>query len=272
MAALLHPTGWREGVTLMLKAYIDASHKQPDIPVAAVAGFVATTKQWEKFEDLWNAFLHKVEIKGRFHAAEFWAKQGEFKSWPEWKFKYSLSEIPRIFNKSNLFGVACAIATDAFDEWRINNRNFYIDDPYYFCLSHILRPLIIGVSEHPIDEGVAIFIDRDDQRQKLGEQVATWLENRLRRAPKVGSINSTRNISTHHVSSYKYKPLQAADVLSNSVFQHCASILKTYGPLPMPPFWNKIDTTKCAINSEFLYDVELIELSMKGTYVKDYDL
>jgi len=253
----------------VLAAYVDASEEQPSIPVAAVAGFVANTSTWEKFEDLWKEFLREYEIKGRFHAANYWAREGQFRNWGDAKHLAAKGTICRIFNECGLLGVGCAVSCKAFDEWRLNQRTFVSSDPYYFCLDRVLRPLIIGVSEHPRDEGIAIYVDHDRGRERVGKEVAKWHESRLRRLPKIGSINPEREVSTNYVSSFECLPIQAADILSNSAYKFLAHYLKT-GEQIEPPFTDGLDKQRCLLALKFLHDPELIEIDMRGTYLANH--
>ena len=103
-------------------------------------------------------------------------------------------------------------------EWRLKQKVFVHPDPYYICLQRHLWSLILNIFEVPKDEGVAIYIDRDNARQKIGESVAQWYEDQL---------SITRNISTHYVSSFDYVGIQAADIAANSAFKYLVHFLKT---------------------------------------------
>jgi hypothetical protein len=120
VAKLIHPRGYREGLTIVLSAYVDASDENPSIPVAAVAGFVARTNEWVKFENLWKPFLQEFDLQKRFHASNFWAREGEFKRWSNAKFLLAKGHVCSIINECNLLGVGSAIDTRIFDDWRLD--------------------------------------------------------------------------------------------------------------------------------------------------------
>ena len=111
----------------------------------------------------------------------------------------------------------------------------FIPIPDYFCLQRMMEPLTLWIFEVPKDEGVAIYIDRDNARQKLGESVGQWYEDQLRKGPPERSkVNPDRNISIHYVSSYDYAGIQAADIAANGAFKYLAYRLKT-GTKKVPP-------------------------------------
>jgi hypothetical protein len=201
----------------VLEAYLDASEEQPDAPVAAMGSWVANQAHWQKFEKLWKSFLTRNDIKGRFRTSEFLARQGQF-NWSDEKHNRVKQEIADIFNGIGMNGFGVAIDCNAFREWRLKQKVFVHPDPYYICLQRHLWSLILNIFEVPKDEGVAIYIDRDNARQKIGESVAQWYEDQL---------SITRNISTHYVSSFDYVGIQAADIAANSAFKYLAHFLKT---------------------------------------------
>jgi hypothetical protein len=248
----------------VLEGYIDASEEQPGIPVASVAAFVATEAHWEKFKRLWKLFLQRNEIKGRFQASTFWARREQF-NWDDDKHNRVKNEVCQIFNECGMIGYAASINCNAFEEWRLKQAIYHHHDPYYFCLQRILRPLIFGLKETAKDEGIAIYIDRDNARQKIGESVAEWAENRLR-CMKNTRVDPQREISTHYVSSFDYVPLQAADILANSAYKNLASYLKTKS-WTTAPFMDCLDKSRVFIGMEPFADVEMIEILLKGTYV-----
>src|SRR5690242_14681635 len=182
-----------------------------------MGSWVANQAHWQKFEKLWKSFLTRNDIKGRFRTSEFLARQGQF-NWSDKKHNRVKQEIADIFNGIGMNGFGVAIDCNAFREWRLKQKVFVHPDPYYICLQRHLWSLILNIFEVPKDEGVAIYIDRDNARQKIGESVAQWYEDQL---------SITRNISTHYVSSFDYVGIQAADIAANSAFKYLVHFLKT---------------------------------------------
>ena len=92
----------------------------------------------------------------------------------------------------------------------------------------MILPLIWSIYETPKDEGVAICVDRDNARQKLGESVGQWYSDQLKRGVPEGSeVRIKRKVSVNHVSSYEYVGLQAADIASNGAYRYLSHFIKT---------------------------------------------
>jgi hypothetical protein len=245
----------------VLRAYLDASNEQDGDPVAVVAGFVGDERQWEAFEAVWSPFLSENGL-ARFHAAEFWARNGQFKRWSDAQHLKAKGDVCRILNSLNLFGVGAAVNINAFNEWRVSAPYFYLDDPYYFALDYSLRILIRGISAHPKDEGITIYIDQDKKRESLGRKIATWHQRRLRRSPlSLSGPNNQRQVDTHYGSSFDFKPLQAADILAHSTFQWSRDYLRR-GELEEPYFLNCM-RHNCFIATQYFFDSAGIEADLK---------
>jgi hypothetical protein len=211
---------------LVLEAYLDASEEQPDIPIATIGSWVANQAHWKRFENLWGPFLARNEIKGRFRTSEFLARRGQF-NWSDEKHGRVKKEIAEIFNTIGMVGFGVAIECGAFKEWRLKQRIFVHPDPYYFCLQRHLWSLILNIREVPKDEGIAIYIDRDNARQKIGESIGRWYEDALRNSHQENGVNVERDIGIHYVSSFDYVGLQAADIAANGAFKYLSNFLKT---------------------------------------------
>ena len=169
----MHPPARRE-FTLVLKAYLDASNEGTGDPVAVVAGCVADENQWAAFESVWVSFLGEFELT-RFHSSHFWArKEPPYSRWSDAKWEKAKGDVCRILGGLRIIGVGAAVSLKAFNEWRATSDLFYHHDPYYFCLQYTLGILIRQISQHPLDEGITIYIDQDKGRESLGQEIAKW--------------------------------------------------------------------------------------------------
>jgi hypothetical protein len=131
----------------------------------------------------------------------------------------------RIRPTVSLHGVGAAVKISAFNEWRLDAGHYYSADPYYFCLDYCLRTLILGLFEFPLDEGVTIYCDQEKEHELIGRDIALWHEARLRRYGP-SQRQRDRVINTYYVSSFKYVPIRAADILAHSTFQWARDYLK----------------------------------------------
>ena len=212
----------------MLNAFVDASEEHPDDPVAAMGSFVANEAHWKKFENRWKAFLAANGIKGRFHASEFLARRDQF-NWNDEKHNRVKKEIAQIFNEVGMWGFGVAVNCKAYHEWRLRQKVFTHPDPYDWCLQRMMQPLILWIYKATKDEDVAIYVDRDNSRQKLEESVGQWYSDHLikRAVPEGSEVRIERKVSIHHVSSYEYVGLQAADIASNGAYRYLSHFIKT---------------------------------------------
>jgi hypothetical protein len=240
---------WR----LVLNAFVNASEGQQDNTIVAMGSFVANEAHWKKFENRWKAFLTGNGIKWRFNASEFLAHRDQF-NWHHEKHDRVTKEIAQIFNEVGMCGFGVAVDCKAYHEWRLKQKVTIPHDPYYWCLQRMMRPLILSIYEVPKDEGVAIYVDRDNARPNLS--VEQWYSDQVRAGSEA---RIARKVSIHHVSSSEYVGLQAADIASNGAYRYLSHFVKT-GEWKVPPiisgFKMFFGPVQCAAVSDtrFRYD------------------
>lgn len=274
MAARLHPSSRRLGLTIVLKAFLDASGKPHEDPVVVVAGFVSSTDAWEEFERQWNTFLLEFGLeRSRFHSAPFAAHKRPFADWSDDKWKAAVTHICRIMEAMRPLGCGIGVNVEAFREWRAQTDSQIHPDPYYQCLDWTLRPLIRGVVEmYPddSDEGITIYCDQEPEHEFLGKAAADWHANFLRKtAPHTPLFaDPNREIDMHYGSAITYVPLQLADILAHNVFQMMRDSMRSPDNWEKPVFLDCLNS-HCFLSVRTLYDVESIEAY--ATQVKGQD-
>src|SRR5947209_3862900 len=77
------PTGEREGLLMLLRAYFDDSGTHGNSEVVVMGGLIGTVEQWDRFEAAWAAKLAcplegKPPLKKGFHLSACNARDGEF--------------------------------------------------------------------------------------------------------------------------------------------------------------------------------------------------
>ena len=219
----------------MLYAYIDASGDNRAERVLSVAGFVGGERLWSAWNDRWAHFLSEFDVPHRFHASEYWARYGAYQRWTDAKHAEAYQRISGNFNDVMPYGVGIAVDIDVFDEWRASLGVFVDPDPYFFCLEFCLRAFVRGVKEEPADDGIMIYVDRDNQRNLRGVQLTNWLANRTRLDPPA-MHDRERQIKATYQSSAEHPPLQAADILANGLFRKMKSEIE---PNKDDPFWSQ---------------------------------
>jgi hypothetical protein len=263
----MHPASCQLGLTIVLKAFVDGSDPRENVPVAVVAGFVSNVATWESFEAQWNPLMKELGL-ARWHAADFRNRKGQYANWPSAQFLYSKGQVLKTLNSCQLLGVGCAVDINVFNDWRVTCGYYVHPDPYYFCLEKVLSKLIRGISE-PVDEGVDIYCDRDQGREHLGKDIAQWHESRLRRLPYDMPVGPSRgrSVSTHYVSSFDFKPVQAADVLANDTYVCMKDFIRT-NKFEEPEFIAGMKE-KCLIMMDYFHDKELIEIDARSKLRRD---
>jgi hypothetical protein len=264
MSDLIHPRDRRKKYTIVLAAYLDASEPEPGVPVAVVAGFLADTEEWIRFESLWTPFLQEFGIR-RFHATEYWARRGQFQNWSDAKHLAAKGEVCRILNEIRPIGVGTALDTRAFDVWRASSDTFFPSDPYYLCLERTINKLVHNFTQSPTDDGIVIYCDQDRAHERLAQDIAIWHEERLRRSKNPLRVNPERPVSTRYVSSFDFVPVQAADILSHGMFQWMRACTATGKVAVMPPFLNCLGIEKgdTFVSMNYFHTKESIEAHLK---------
>lgn len=206
---ILHPRLARERNVILLKAYLDASGITNQ-PVIALAGLAATESAWDCWEVQWLDKLKELGLT-RWHHTDFYNRRNEYRNWEPAKFNYAYAQICKILNSIRPFGIAIALKrSDYEDLWKMGKWNIP-PDPYLWCIDHCLEALIHKLHEAPADEGISIYIDKDnDEYEKLGQCIADWHL----------AQNHSRRVSITYGYNIDYKPLQAADILANETYRY----------------------------------------------------
>jgi len=95
-----------------------------------------------------------------------------------------------------------------------------IGSPLRFCLDECLSGLIHRFHELPEDEGIAIFIDRDEN-ENLAREITEWHVDYYRHNDQVDDSN--REITLAFGSDREFVPIQAADILANETYRYVMS-------------------------------------------------
>ena len=160
------------------------------------------------------------------------------------------------------------MSSKAFNEWRESKRYFRLSDPYYFCLEGCLKKLIREIKKsYGADDEIAIYVDQDKGRERLGRDLAKWQESKLRQDPGF-HVNPNRNITVEYASAYDKRPLQAADILAHALFQKAKRFLE-FGEYVDPPFLAALDADKIPIAAEFLESKEILEIVERSRLYAD---
>ena len=130
----------------MLIAYMDesgthdAEGKQPGAQVAAVAGYVASYKQWVKFQRAWKGVLKTFHVNV-YHAKDCAHRVREFKGWSDDKRKNFHIALTEVINTSGLRGLGGLVPLEAYNRVLPDWAKAEVKHPYYFCFAVMMRTL-----------------------------------------------------------------------------------------------------------------------------------
>jgi hypothetical protein len=234
--------------------------------MVVVAGFLADDAIWAGFVDRWDAFLSQHDLKV-FHACEFWARKSRpYNSWSDDKHKCVEDDVSSILAHVPLFGFAIAVHVPSFSEWRIEQDHHVREDPYYFCLDKCLRFLIADVKKsYGEDDGIAVYIDQDQSRERFGLELASRHEARVRRGLSY-YVGYNRQVSVQYVPKFRYRPLQAADILANELFRTSNLILS--GRNQTTPWLVAMERANVPIRVELFNNRELLDIDARGALAR----
>jgi hypothetical protein len=247
----------------MLQLHLDASGNMADQPVVVVAGWVATSDIWNQFDPLWKSFLQRHNLE-RFHATDYWARKRPYSRMSDDEYASIHTEICEILTQFRFMAIGAGVTVAAFNEWRNGARNFNHPDPYFFCLDHVLRQAIMGITEYPKDTGIEIICDVESKNGPLGREVAVWRTERLRQTTVVSPniAQPDRPVSFDYRPSLDCTPLQAADVIAHGTFQLMCNQLNGLTEVK-PPSVRDIET-KCPLGIECFFDAEHIAIIQRA--------
>jgi Protein of unknown function (DUF3800) len=256
----------RERFAIVLQSYLDDAGTTDELlPVVVVGGLISDNTVWDAFDLEWSKFLADFEVGPRFHAAPFLGRCGRpYSKWSNEKWENARDAVCEILSHHGWIGIGTAVSRSAFYQWRDSIGYYISPDPYYFCLNNCLRKLIRGIRHAHKDDGIAIYIDQDKGREKLGQELAKWNETRLRRDPGY-HVDPARPISTIYGSCINYKPLQAADIFANAVYQLAVQLINNGDAAVPNVFYQAIHNEgKTMIGCSYLFTKDLFDIEAKS--------
>jgi hypothetical protein len=203
----------------MLRAYLDGSSNDAK-DVIAVGGVLAQDEQWAVFIPAWQKMLDTYGLR-RFHAAEYWSRQGRFARLNEADHAALRRNICRIFKLFKPLAVATIVGGAAFAEWRPEQETYHHPDGQYLALDHTLTSLLTRVDHHPVDEGFVIHCDKDTAHETLMNELTDWQILRVKKMIGLPPehLDRQRAAAVQFGPSFEVIALQAASVIAHSAFR-----------------------------------------------------
>jgi hypothetical protein len=95
-------------------AYLDESGTHDDSPIMLMGGFLASAKQWTRFNRKWRSFLKSSHLD-YCHGKELVHRTKQFKGWSPEKCDGFVIEANRIIHEPLALGVTAVIRKDDYD-------------------------------------------------------------------------------------------------------------------------------------------------------------
>lgn len=221
IARVAHPCSARLKYLVMLIAYFDESGDPHDTPAFTLAGWVASEKQWRKFECKWLCILRRYdlyrEVNGErqyyFHMSDFESRKPPFDKLDSTDRIACLAQLAAIIKNTVVAGVSHSMNVQAYNEI-IKSQ---LDIPreiqrghYAFLLQSCMEWLTENVAL-PRDERMAVVCDRKDWVRALATEHYFKLLDTHGWGNFFGSLTFEDKM--------RFPPLQAADMLAFEGFK-----------------------------------------------------
>jgi hypothetical protein len=193
-------------------AYFDESGTHQGAPALCVAGYVSTAEQWEDFEDEWNEALVQYNIPF-FHMTDFNAGQGPYRDWPQEQRQPRLRKLTQIINRHTSLLVGAMIRMQDYLELSQEDRDT-CDSPYRVAAMQCSMEIAHWIeAKHHGAEVNIIF--------ELGAAGMGKLTDFFRDVMKDAQAQALlRVLSVEFRDKRKFVPLQAADIVANTLYQN----------------------------------------------------
>jgi hypothetical protein len=207
--------------------------------VAAIGGYIATKRQWKKFEKRWNAVLHEFKVP-EFHMSQYYRKEQDSDSpylgWPNTKKKQFLRQLIKVARDNTTAAYASMVETQAWDTILDNwtKLGSPLDDsqknPWHTCFQHFfvrfprfLKEMVDPIiSAHTPPEKVAFVFHQHEVFGPAAEIGYAIVQKMPEHGARLGTIAFG--------ATADYPPLQAADLLAFYARRRFTRCLKGVDP------------------------------------------
>ncbi len=193
----------------------DATGVEPSSDVAAICGYVATFKNWVKFQKQWGKVLRNYEIT-EMHMKHFAHRKGEFEGWTEEKRRSLLRALDAVIDDTKLFALGGLVSVKDYARVLPDWAKVEVKHPYYFAVAVMLKSLVQWESHLPSGVIDFVFDQKEGFEGAMHEMFANLRQLNPVHARRLGNLNFR--------SSAVFNPLQAADFLAYEVRRHASDV------------------------------------------------
>lgn len=206
-----HGQGFR--LVLSLTAYFDESGTHDGSNAVAVAGYLSTAENWQRFESEWGQALSDFGVDF-FRMNKFANHAPPFGDWPERKRHARLGRLLTIINRNVLGSAGLVIPRPLYDAVMSDKAKSVCGSPYglaALCCFTEVAGLLRALNRH--DAWVAYVFESG----ALGQGEIQKMFARNERSPS--DKEHFRLLSLRFESKRQFAPLQAADLLAYELYQ-----------------------------------------------------
>jgi len=184
---------------MTLKAFVDESDSSLS-PYFIVAGWVAPVTKWDAFEVQWDRTLEEIPTARFYRSNSAAGLKGPFLGWSETSRNTKVSNLAQIITRHELFGIACYVNKQLFNNNIARIQRKPLKDPYFLCALGIVSLCQRYFSQE--DRIDFVF----DKHGKTGQRFKRFYDSSLVRkeAPNLGEL--------FLLDDKEVLPLQAADM------------------------------------------------------------
>ncbi len=217
LSRFLHPLTNTMKMLAVLATRLPDACAADSARICAVAGYLGTEAQWEKFVPRWESVLAGAEIKA-FDTTDYEHGEGEFAGWNAGQKTEFLQKLLDAIKESGLVAIGSALPLAEFEALSSADRVSITfgrpDDPHLLCFNHCLVDAAQRAAPLPREEKVCFVFDWHDD---IGSAVLWHFEDlkNLTSEPvreRLGALGFD--------SRKEFSPLQAAELLAYECSQH----------------------------------------------------
>ena len=217
LSRILHPISNTVKMLAVLSTRLPDACATDAARVCAVAGYLGTEAQWERFAPRWESVLAGAGLKA-FDTADYARGEGEFAGWNADQKTELLERLLGPIKESGLGAIGSALPLAEFEALSSADRVSLTcgrpDDPHLLCFNHCLVDVAQRAAPLPREEKVCFLFDWHDD---IGS-AALWHFEELK---NLTSEPVRERLGALGFDSRKeFSPLQAAELLAFECSHH----------------------------------------------------